>query len=956
MADGTAVGTIYLDLQIRDTLNLQLQQAADKAQGNAGAAFSEVGKNLGETLQKGFADTQQSLAATVNGTFSKSAALAQAKVHELERDFQRVSEQLDAAMSGVAQGEEAGKAVDALAMQKDKLYDRIETARERLAIEVQSAAEKQAAAEKAAAEKAAAAAEKAAARQLAAAQQAHTALLETRKINTENALRSPDTGGALPQGDDILAGWQSRLQAFSEAVTGSFAGAASQSQSYADKLQIGWLSALGRIGSSIKGTLGGAITRIGQLGKTAFGFLGSGIENVLAKLTPAEKTLGRFGTRLNGIVSGALIFNGISSALRSLTSYLGTTLTGTTQVQSALANLQGAAATAAAPLVQALAPALAAIANAAATAFSYISRLISFFTGKSVSSAAAAAKSLSSVGSAASNTAKQVKETSRSLAGFDEIEQMDKQSAGDDSAGGGAGSLLPNYDFTGTSPFLDSILDAIKAGDWEQAGALVAEKFNDAMASIDWAPIDATVSGWASNIARALNGFVEALDWGLLGTTLANGLNVGLHAVDTFFQTFDWSMLGIGLGDGLNGLFSALDWESLGRVLTDKLRAMLETLHGFLLVFDWTALGTDVATACMASFRNVDWVQAAGDLSTAAAGILAALTAWVQGIDWTQLGTTAVDCLLAIDWSGLLLSLLDFIGTTLLSLGAFLVAIWEELGNQVSNGLLDGILQGLRDIGGWLKTNLVDPLINNVKDFLGIHSPSTVFAEIGAYLVEGLLNGLADTWHTITDFLGTKLNGLKQTFQDVWSSIWQSTDASWSRIGAGIRDVWNAITETVKGAVNSVIGFMNKLLSGAADMVNGLIDILNKFHIDVPENVPLIGGTSFGFSLEHVPSPQIPMLANGGVITQPTLAMMGEYAGAHGNPEIAAPQDLLRETVASALSDCDDTVLACCEEVLAVLREILDAIYNLHLTDEEIGNAFNRFRREQAVLYGGNAL
>ena len=102
------------------------------------------------------------------------------------------------------------------------------------------------------------------------------------------------------------------------------------------------------------------------------------------------------------------------------------------------------------------------------------------------------------VGSAAEETAQQVKDASKSLAGFDELERLSEPQQDTGSGGGGgagASQIVPNYDFQGKSPFLDSILDAIKAGDWYQVGELVAQKLNEGMAAIDWGPIDAPRSG-----------------------------------------------------------------------------------------------------------------------------------------------------------------------------------------------------------------------------------------------------------------------------------------------------------------------------------------------------------------------------------------------------------------------------------------------------------------------------
>ena len=66
--------------------------------------------------------------------------------------------------------------------------------------------------------------------------------------------------------------------------------------------------------------------------------------------------------------------------------------------------------------------------------------------------------------------------------------------------------------------------------------------------------------------------------------------------------------------------------------------------------------------------------------------------------------------------------------------------------------------------------------------------------------------------------------------------------------------------------------------------------------------IPFAGfGIAMGFTtamLAAVTAAGIPMLAEGGVATGPTLAMVGEYAGASGNPEVIAPLDKLRGMLA----------------------------------------------------------
>jgi len=88
-------------------------------------------------------------------------------------------------------------------------------------------------------------------------------------------------------------------------------------------------------------------------------------------------------------------------------------------------------------------------------------------------------------------------------------------------------------------------------------------------------------------------------------------------------------------------------------------------------------------------------------------------------------------------------------------------------------------------------------------------------------------------------------------------------------------------------AVTSFVGTLFKVMAGLIKAeINGVIGVvnlairgLNSINVDIPDWVPFIGGKSFGVNL-----PQIPMLANGGIVTRPTLAMIGE-----AGPEAVVP-------------------------------------------------------------------
>ena len=745
-------------------------------------------------------------------------------------------------------------------------------------------------------------------------------------------------------------------------------------------------------GGMIAAAIGGAASRaFSTLQKGArsvlktFGTLvKSGIGKITSSLAQSGKGLQTFLNRLGSIAAGALVFNVISAGLRNMTNYMGQALLSSASLRTALGNLSGAAQTAAAPLIQVLTPALTALASAAATVFGYIAQLVSFLTGTTVSAASDAAAGVAGVGSAAEETAQQVKDASKSLAGFDELERLSEPQQDTGSGGGGgagASQIVPNYDFQGKSPFLDSILDAIKAGDWYQVGELVAQKLNEGMAAIDWGPIDATAIRWATNLYNGLNGAVQNLDWGLLGSTIGNGLNTVLHFIDTFFQGFDWVTLGAGIGTGLNGLFATIDWAALGRVLSDKFMALLQTLHGFVQTFDWAALGLDVAAMLSAALANIDWVQAAGDLGTLAIGILTAINTALSQADWSSVGQTIMGMFAAIDWLGLIQQLVELLANAWpLVLTAVLI---PALSAWITGTLLPAIGAWITEVAipailGWLGS-----IVASIVSTIGLW-PALLIAAIVA-LFAALVAVIVSNWEDICDWFSGKWDDFVAGWNDFWDSVafcaqewWKSVttewtnfwngivdkfnalksglsqawDAFWTGLSDRVGDIWNGIVNTVKGAVNSLIGFINGMISAVVGGLNSAIDALNSLSVDIPDWVPVVGGNRLGFSIGHVTAPQIPYLAQGAVIpaNREFLAVLGDQS--HGT-NVEAPLDTIKQAVAEVMEDLQAGQMAGFEAVVSVLREILSAVYGIELTDEDVGRAVQRWQHKQLIATGG---
>lgn len=132
----------------------------------------------------------------------------------------------------------------------------------------------------------------------------------------------------------------------------------------------------------------------------------------------------------------------------------------------------------------------------------------------------------------------------------------------------------------------------------------------------------------------------------------------------------------------------------------------------------------------------------------------------------------------------------------------------RNAGAAVVNGLKSGITSAVAGIGGWIKRSLVDPIINGVKHFFGIHSPSTVMQGIGSMLTKGLFLGMVPGLSGLGNLVGQVFGGMPQALAGL--------------IGKGMI----GLAGLPGKALNAVTGLMGKTggwLGGVLGKVGGLL-------------------------------------------------------------------------------------------------------------------------------------
>ena len=173
---------------------------------------------------------------------------------------------------------------------------------------------------------------------------------------------------------------------------------------------------------------------------------------------------------------------------------------------------------------------------------------------------------------------------------------------------------------------------------------------------------------------------------------------------------------------------------------------------------------------------------------------------------------------------------------------------FEESGNKMGAFSLVGKTLGqvFNDIKAIF--NDLFPVLKTVGDFIG-----TVLGPILGVVFVGALKAVSFAGATLKDTIGAVI--------DIFKGLWDIVKI----VGDGIGKIFSAVIDGFKMEINGII-----------DLINGAIDLLDKIHIKLPS---FLGGAEFGINI-----PKIPHLADGGIVSSPTVALIGE-----AGPEAVVP-------------------------------------------------------------------
>ncbi len=301
---------------------------------------------------------------------------------------------------------------------------------------------------------------------------------------------------------------------------------------------------------------------------------------------------------------------------------------------------------------------------------------------------------------------------------------------------------------------------------------------------------------------------------------------------------------------------------------------------------DWitgTALPTIVEKVKVWGPAFLDWVESSAlpFIVERVGAILSAISTWVT--------ETALPTLIAKakEWGP---AFLDWVATSVIpTLAEKADAIVTSLSTWVTETALPKLIAKAKEWGpaflDWVATDVVpklaeklDAIVDKVQEWIGagadgaVGSIKSAAKALGTAAIDGIKSGITGAWETLTGAL-------------------------------------DSIVTEVKNKINSAIGLVNSGINA----INRALEF-EVGGIDMPGAIPDLPSVN----VNPPDIPTIPLLAKGGIVTRPTLAVVGE-----AGPEAVVP---LSGPNANAITISDEAIARLARALQSAMRESLSGV------------------------------
>ncbi len=279
-----------------------------------------------------------------------------------------------------------------------------------------------------------------------------------------------------------------------------------------------------------------------------------------------------------------------------------------------------------------------------------------------------------------------------------------------------------------------------------------------------------------------------------------------------------------------------------------------------------------------------------------------AIVQWVEA-NWPQIRDTIVDVVTRI-WEVIQVTLdqitgaWEIFGPAIVEFVTTMVdIIWDRIQALIS--FFDGLIDFIKAVftGDWgAAWEALQQIFTAVWDLM-VGYVEEAWAKV-KLAVSTIIDGvkLLWDWSFLSDWVGTAVDAVWSFFFNLPARLLGTV----ALIFTAAKEIGKKIIDGIAEGVTGAVGFIGDFAKGLFNAVAGFINdnIIQRVNDAIPNS---LGLGPFSVDLPPDPIPKIKELASGGVITQTTLALLGETSEAR--PEIVTPERLMRQVFAETLRD-----------------------------------------------------
>lgn len=529
--------------------------------------------------------------------------------------------------------------------------------------------------------------------------------------------------------------------------------------------------------------------------------------------------------------------------------------------------------------------------------------------------------------SSMNSTASSAKQTSKSLSSV----HSEINNVSDNSDNGSSGSVSPSMDLSQMDSEMSSVSQKLYdffaplKESWDKYGGALIEQVKTTagqvvgLISSVWGSLEnvitnGTIYTTLELILDIIGNIAEAFSnaWNYNGNgdvivqNLANAFNNLLGAINNVVQSESFQNWLNNCSDKFREIsekLASIDWQplvnALGQIGSTIGTIALDILSGLVDIFKWLVENPVVAEILLGIATAITLISTAINVFTTAMGIyntvmpIAAAVSTALGISvgWLTAIVVAIVAAIALivvaimNWG----SISEWFGNLWSTITEKIKEVWNSIKEFFVN-LWNSIVDKVKEVWDGIKTTISN-VINGIKTTISniLNAIKTTWSNIW----NGIKTTISNIWNGIKSIITTIVNGVKDKFNAMKTTI----SNIFNSIKTAISNVWNSIWTTIKNVVNKVLGGIESFVNGIIKGINVLLSGISKVANAVGS---LIGLSPISLQLSTI---SLPRLAKGNVAYDETLAIFGEYTGARNNPEITAPQSVLRDTFEDVLSN-----------------------------------------------------